>query len=91
MSFYFILNDKNFDFQMAHYESSQAQKILLQMRKDGGFSDIKLKASDDEIITAHKVKLNYLPGVIKYIFNIEVKQALLRPRLCSVFLSGPKN
>ena len=74
MSFNFIVRDENFDFQMAHYESSQAQKILLQMRKDGSFSDIKLKASDDEIITAHKVKLRSL----QFIFTKEVKLGLLR-------------
>ena len=41
---------------MAHYESAQAQKILIRMRNDASYSDIQLKASNDEIITAHKVK-----------------------------------
>ena len=40
---------------MAHYESAQAQKLLLHMRNDASYSDIQLKASNDEIITAHKV------------------------------------
>lgn len=89
MSFNFILRDKNFDFQMAHYESSQAQKILLQMRKDGGFSDVKLKASDDEIISAHKVKLDNLklslPGLIYRLNFININNLYITRGLSGVF------
>ena len=50
---------------MVHYESSLSQKILLHMKNDDSFSDIQIKASNDEIITAHKVSSIVIPGIVR--------------------------
>ena len=57
---------------MAHYESAQAQKILLHMRKDATYSDIELKASNDEIITAHKVYITVQSSCFRYSITFTV-------------------